>query len=67
MSRLNINKCHRVRRREIQTLHCSIGFTFSNAYSAQDFSSYFCRIKTQRNKEKITKQLNTTVINEMTG
>jgi hypothetical protein len=37
MFRLNINKCHRVKRREIQTLHCSKRFIFSNAYSAQDF------------------------------
>jgi hypothetical protein len=27
----------RVKRREIQTLHCSKPFNFSNAYSAQDF------------------------------
>jgi hypothetical protein len=26
-----------VKRREIQTLHCSKRFNFSNAYSAQDF------------------------------
>jgi hypothetical protein len=27
----------RVKRQEIQTLHCSKRFNFSNAYSAQDF------------------------------
>jgi hypothetical protein len=40
MSRLNINKCHScIKRREIQTLHCSKRFNFSNAYSAQDFNT----------------------------